>query len=258
MMVQFEGREHELIETLKTMQERSEAQRARAAVEESATFEAKTRGHDKTDGEDSVSSSASKSLLEQAMEKGDWQAVGQAAAMMGGDSIMIEDDSLDRSHHSSISSSLSDSRSHSASRGSMPSRDKSERIQRLDSLIAVGDWAGIVAVASQYQAIDEEVDQNPPIDAALTTDEERDALAQAEMWHTIAQQSKQDISSGEFHVVLNHHSSSIRRSNTLFDTKKSISRSSRSCRLGYFSKSKEALCSIILHSRPARYQSFTD
>ena len=194
MMIQFEGREHELIETLKTMQERSIAQRARAAVQQSAKLEAKARGHVSSDGGGGSTSSASKSYIEQAIEKGDWQAVGQAAAMMGGGQV-IEDDSFDRSRSSSISSSLSDSRSRSASRDSTLSRDKSERIQHLDNLIAVGDWAGIVAVASQYQAMDEAIGQSPPVDANLATEEERDALAQAELWHAIAQQSKQDISS---------------------------------------------------------------
>lgn len=195
MMVQFEGREHELVETLKTMQERSIAQRARAAVQQSAKLEARARGHTSSGGGGSISnSSASKSLIEQAVEKGDWQAVGQAAAMMGGGSAVIEDDSYDGSRSSSISSSLSESRSVSASRDSTLSRDKSERIQHLDNLIAVGDWAGIVAAASQYQAMDEEIAQCPPGDGGAATEEERDALAQAEMWRTIAQQSKQDMS----------------------------------------------------------------
>lgn len=196
MMVQFEGREHELIETLKTMQERSIAQRARAAVQQSAKLEAKARGHVSSGGGESIStSSASRSFIEQAVEKGDWQAVGEAAAMMGGSSAIVEDESYDRSRSSSISSSLSESRSRSASRDSILSRDKSERIQHLDNLIAVGDWAGIVAVASQYQAMDEEIGQSPQTDVGPATDEERDALAQAEMWHAIAQQSKHDMSS---------------------------------------------------------------
>lgn len=209
MMTQFAGRENELIETLKTMQERSIAQRARAAVNQSAKLEAKARGQNVSSGAGESTSSASRSFIEQAVEKGDWQAVGHAAAMMGGDSRVIEDDTLDQSgHSSSISSSLSESRSRSASRDSTLSRDQSERIQHLDNLIAVGDWAGIVAVASQYQAMDEEIGQSPPIDATLATEEERDALAQAEMWRTIAQQSKQDISSGKLlscdHLYLRH------------------------------------------------------
>ncbi|KAL7520504.1 hypothetical protein ACHAWX_005226 [Stephanocyclus meneghinianus] len=198
MMIQFSGRENELIETLKTMQERSIAQRARAAVQQSAKLEARTRaqGQNVLRGNGSTStSSGSQSFLELAIEKGDWQAVGEAAAMMGGSSAVIEDDTQYGSNSSSISSSLSDSRSRSASRDSTLSRDKSERIRHLDNLIAAGDWAGIVAAAGQYQAMDGEVGQSPPIDASLATEEERDALAQAEMWRAIAKQSKQDISS---------------------------------------------------------------
>ena len=41
MMIQFEGREAELVETLRTMQERSVAQRARAAVQKTAKLEAR-------------------------------------------------------------------------------------------------------------------------------------------------------------------------------------------------------------------------
>ena len=197
MMIQFQGREHELIETLKTMQERSMAQRERAAVQQSAKLEARSRGQKLSSvGGNESTSTASKSYIEQAMEQADWRAVGHAAAMMGGGPV-VHDDSLNRSRTSSISSSLSDSRSRSLSRDSTLSRDKSERIQHLDNLIAVGDWAGIVAAASQYQAMDEEIDPIPQ-DNILASEEERDALAQAEMWRTIAQQSKQDISSGEF------------------------------------------------------------
>ena len=41
MMKQFRGREEELVETLRTMQERSVAQRARAAVHKSAKIQAR-------------------------------------------------------------------------------------------------------------------------------------------------------------------------------------------------------------------------
>jgi hypothetical protein len=191
MMIQFEGREEELIETLKTMQERSIAQRNRAAVQQSAKLQAIEQGQLR----DGSTTYASKSLLEMAIEKGDWQAVGECAAMMGGGSRVKEDETHDGSHSSSISSSLTDSRSHSASRDSTLSRDKSERIQHLDNMIAAGDWAGIVAAAGKYQAIDDEIGQSPAADASP---EERDALAQAELWRAIAKQSKQDISSGEW------------------------------------------------------------
>ena len=43
MLLQFEGREDELIETLRTMHERNVAQRARAAVQKTAKLEARAK-----------------------------------------------------------------------------------------------------------------------------------------------------------------------------------------------------------------------
>ena len=43
MMAQFAGREDELVETLRTMEERSVAQRARAVVQRAARLEARAR-----------------------------------------------------------------------------------------------------------------------------------------------------------------------------------------------------------------------
>lgn len=250
MMLQFEGREEELIETLRTMQERSVAQRARAAVQKTAKLEAKAKasvsnasasssyassytssssrsakerggvpgprlgdadsfdstepsyygsssvsdydGGDHSLDESSVSdlgmtsesdlnaSMASsskrsgKSSLELAIEKGDWRAVGEAAAMMGEGSERIIPDENDES----LSSSLSES------------QGQQERVHYLDALIAKGDWAGIVAAAGKYQAIDDQ-----GVGHGLPTEEEREALAKADMWQTIANQSKQNSSS---------------------------------------------------------------
>jgi len=229
MMLQFEGREPELVETLRTMQERSVAQRARAAVQKTAKLEAKTKAalsnrsdgsasssslshyggsasnssvsdyqddSYSTGGEDSSSltdSSVSdlgsslmtseesrsgsrkttQSSLELAIEKGDWRAVGEAAAMMGsgdgGDSLIIQDDSGSSSFNSSIEES-----------------SKAERVNRLDKLIAKGDWAGIVAAAGTYQAMDD----SGVGDTGPKTQEEKDALASASMWQEIADQAK--------------------------------------------------------------------
>lgn len=219
MMQQFEGREHELVETLRTMQERSVAKRARDAVQKTAKLEAKAKaslssnksvessssdlshyagsasssvsdyvpsssGGDEdssslTDssisdlGTESSSKKTVQSSLGLAIEKGDWRAVGEAAALMGtgeGSSI-IQDDS-----GSSLNTSLSQAES---------SKSKADRINHLDSLIAKGDWAGIVAAAGTYQAVDDTF-------GAGATQEERDALAQATMWQEIANQSRQE------------------------------------------------------------------
>lgn len=119
----------------------------------------------------SSSRKTAQSSLELAIEQGDWRAVGEAAAMMGeGGSAIIPDDSGD----SSLSTSLTDS------------LGKQERVYHLDAMISKGDWAGIVAVAGKYQALDDQVGGGP------TTQEEREALAKANMWQEIANQSKQD------------------------------------------------------------------
>ncbi|KAL7554262.1 hypothetical protein ACHAWF_017698 [Thalassiosira exigua] len=256
MMVQFDGCEEELIETLCTMQERSVTQRARAAVQKTAKLEAKARasiskseesmsasgslssgsslhrppaatgllplgrshsgstssgpeyyGHDSSISSDydrrsnrsidssvsdlgmtsdnstdhsssgRVRSTADSTSLELAIERGDWRAVGEAAVMMGeGSSGVIPNDS----QLESLSSSLSDS------------DGRVERVHHLDALIAKGDWAGIVAAAGRYQAID---DRGPG--GGVPTEEEREALAQADMWHTIADQSARPDGSAE-------------------------------------------------------------
>ena len=90
---------------------------------------------------------------------------------MGDGSAVIPDESGGGSSSLSSSISVSDSAS------------KQERVHHLDQLIAKGDWAGIVAAAGKYQAIDDQ-GTNP-------TEEEREALAQASMWQEIANQSKQ-------------------------------------------------------------------
>jgi len=104
-----------------------------------------------------------------AIERGDWRAVGEAAAMMGegASAAIIPDEG-----GSSLSSSLSES------------QDKQERVHHLDALIAKGDWAGIVAAAGKYQALDDQT--------GAPTEEEREALAQASLWQEIANQSKID------------------------------------------------------------------
>lgn len=220
MMLQFEGREEELIETLRTMQERSVAQRARAAVQKTAKLEARAQALSNRPSTGSVSSSSepsyyagsanssvsdyaasspgngdsssidsssvsdlgmtsgdelsssrktTQSSLELAIERGDWRAVGEAAAMMGegASAAIIPDEG-----GSSLSSSLSES------------QDKQERVHHLDALIAKGDWAGIVAAAGKYQALDDQT--------GAPTEEEREALAQASLWQEIANQSKID------------------------------------------------------------------
>jgi hypothetical protein len=195
------------------MQERSLAQRARAAVQKTAKLEAKAKAAAKpragsissssepsyyagsgnssasVSGDASLSTSSvsdlgmhsgddhssskktNQSSLELAIGRGDWRAVGEAAAILGS-GIAAPDESGDSADSYSESLSKSQDRGH-----------------YLDAMIAKGDWAGIVHAAATYQAMDDQ-----GVGGILSTEEEREALAQASMWQEIARQSKTDSS----------------------------------------------------------------
>lgn len=139
------------------------SQRARTSVENSAVEaagvlrvrETQIISDDDTSITTSSNSSVSgeplspKSFLEQAIERGDWHAVGQAAAILG----RASDYSSDSSTSSSGGSTTSISR--------VLSWDKDDRIKHFDHLIAKGDWRGVVVAAGQYQAMDEELGYTP-------------------------------------------------------------------------------------------------
>jgi len=296
MMKQFRGREEELVETLRTMQERSVAQRARAAVHKSAKREARrsvqekraaaaaagvgaaaavgvgaaamsksdsdkdtslqttsggTSGgtssapenfHDSTttatsasalypegkpvrkrsaSGSRSGSVNEPRTVLEAAIEAGDWEAVGEAAALMS--------DADSQSYTGSLPSTGTTS-SKGRSVGSA-----SARVAELDKLIDSGNWSGVVAAASKYSAMEKEAsnsfsssysskkklkssseetsgsmeskgswrkkmfgkksNKGGEDSEQLLQQEEEEALAQARVWESIAAQSKQDSGS---------------------------------------------------------------
>ncbi len=115
----------------------------------------------------SSSRKTTQSSLELAIERGDWRAVGEAAAKMSSGGV---------THDESIGSIHS---------GSVPeSQGRQDRVNYLDALISKGDWAGIVATAGTYQALDDY-----KVEGNRTSLEEREALAQAKMWQEIARQS---------------------------------------------------------------------
>lgn len=82
----------------------------------------------------STSSSRPSHLLKQAVERGDWNAVGQAAAIMGRESAY-----LGGSAHETLY------------------LEKEDRIEQLDELIAEGDWIGVLTLAGQYEAMDRDL-----------------------------------------------------------------------------------------------------
>ena len=188
MLNQFKGREEELVETLRTMQERAVAQKARQAGQKSAKLEARrsvqrgvvpgtsgvvgkvasleikeaalgqgggsAAGAGMTKQLSPKSSEQTRTALDQAMEQGDWDKVGETARMMQSD----------------------------AAGGIAPaSEPNSARMAELDSLIEQGDWIQVVNLASRYSGEEK---------SRKISQEEEDALKEAEVWTKIAEQKK--------------------------------------------------------------------
>ena len=225
MMKQFKGREEELVETLRTMQERAVAQKARTAGQRAAKVKAKQsvqRGvvpgaeaaaqrvaeggpglagaigggigailggggvaaiataaaKDSPSSPKSKASKETRSALELAIESGDWEAVGQAAAMMEEGSVdTVSTGELDRI----ADASLSDSEGSFQRKRSQLSGVNAERAKQLDAMIDVGDWKGVVSAASQFSVTDRK---------GKMSKEEEEALKEAEAWMKIAQETK--------------------------------------------------------------------
>lgn len=178
MLTQFKGREEELVETLRRMQERAIASRARLAVQKSAKLEARARTTSPAPGSASVASRGStKSELEIAIESGNWAAVGEAAKKISDGSV----GSLSVKERTRLKDVISHSPGMSSPHGS-PSQD-----YNLDTLIERGDWPGVIAAAKKAS------EGTPGRSLADNmTQEEQDALAQASMWQEIANQSKSE------------------------------------------------------------------
>jgi len=221
MMNQFKGREEELVETLRTMQERAVAQKARQAGQKSAKITARRSvqrgvvpgasavvskvasleikeaalgtgggaiagagiskaGSPRSDDRPAVAPENARSTLEQAIDDGNWDMVGEAARLLstsgggGGGDASISTGELDRIANASASVSTSGS---SKSR-SGPNADKAAE---LDALIDRGDWSQVVTLANRFSGEDK---------GRKISKEEEDALKEAELWMKIAEQKK--------------------------------------------------------------------
>ena len=173
MLNQFKGREEELVETLRRMQERAIASRARLAVQKSVKMEARARV--RPPSVKTVSSHGSSKELEQAIEEGNWLAVGQAAQKISDQN----EGSLTLEEKERLRQKISQS-------PAMNSQPFSSDNMNLDELIEKGDWSGVIAAAKAAS------EGSSVSNAGNISKEEQDALAQASMWQAIANQSKQD------------------------------------------------------------------
>lgn len=234
MMTQFRGREDELVETLRTMQERAVAQKARHSSQRAAKQQAKmASAAAKTETKSNVAKSRSmgtgqvsaqstakslgtgkvegaskskslgtgvieesrkegkhekkQSALEAAIERGDWDAVEDAAAI-------LSDNSMASSADTDEINRLADGISTDGS-SAVGSTGQSDAADELEELIEAGDWTGVVQAASKSSAAK---DTKKAAEEARRQrrlkhlQEEQEALAQAEIWTKIAEQSKDD------------------------------------------------------------------
>eukprot|EP00531_Pseudo-nitzschia_arenysensis_P017649 CAMPEP_0116148754 /NCGR_PEP_ID=MMETSP0329-20121206/18552_1 /TAXON_ID=697910 /ORGANISM="Pseudo-nitzschia arenysensis, Strain B593" /LENGTH=1247 /DNA_ID=CAMNT_0003644961 /DNA_START=214 /DNA_END=3957 /DNA_ORIENTATION=+ len=205
MMTQFRGREEELVETLKSMKERQVAQKARKESQKQAKREAKEYIQDRKSKEtfdavdntgnaaddewmneienaqleSSDATQAMKDQLKEAISNENWENVAQAAAGLSG---------------------------HTPTKSRASSKDN-ESVDSVDinALVDEGDWDGVVAAASRYAESSTNTSSSKQESEELADDstieqrrkrreerlrEEEEALAQAEIWDAIADQTK--------------------------------------------------------------------
>ena len=244
MMMQFKGREEELVETLRTMQERAVAQKARSAGHKAAKTEARrtvqrggipgalppaeasaSAAPNTTAAQSSVTTSEGtegsaqrqRTALEEAIEAGDWEAVGEAAALMS-------DTSMTSASTAELERKAAGARLGGASTSSASLRIagvNADRARELDELIDQGNWTAVVDAAGRFSQADKDISSTSSVDSptkraiastgAGSVDsgskrtqqlkEEEDALAQAEIWMQIAAQSKAEGGTGMLYGV---------------------------------------------------------
>mmetsp|Transcript_23963 Transcript_23963/g.56591 ORF Transcript_23963/g.56591 Transcript_23963/m.56591 type:complete len:926 (+) Transcript_23963:271-3048(+) len=237
MMLQFRGREDELVETLRTMQERAVAQKARSSAHKAAKQQAKLASVAvKTDTQNPITVKSSKSIgtgqvsaaiatskslgtgeienklkrkkdrnekseeksqkskskesqtaLEAAIEAGDWDAVGEEAALLTDSNSLT---SADTEEINKFADGVSTDGSSVTG-----SNNLADVADELEELIEAGDWTGVVqAASSKGVTTDKKTDskETKRLRRLKHLQEEQEALAQAEIWTAIAEQSKQE------------------------------------------------------------------
>jgi hypothetical protein len=230
MMLQFRGREEELVETLRTMELRELAKQARSKAKspkKSLFGFGGTKASSKSLGTGQLTSQAKsarslgtgtvqstkplsgremkQNTLEEAIEAGDWEAVGEAAAMLNDASSAssADTDEINR---------LADGLSSQGSNLSGGSAKRTSRAEELDKLIDKGDWMGVVQAAADFETEEVKKDETKMSKTKSwfsrkqkkeeqearkekrlkELKDEQQALEQAEIWMAIAEKSRDD------------------------------------------------------------------
>ena len=221
MMTQFRGREEELVETLRSMQERQVAQKARKESQKYAKRQAKAYVEDKknqkayetidnvgtpiddiwmkdientdenkisklearkTEFDEEEEAKVMKEQLKEAIDDKNWQNVAEAAAGLSGHAYVHEKNDDDNVAQSTYDDSMT----------------SSNRSYEINTLVDTGDWDGVVAADSNtIEDTEGEITGDSTIEKRRKRregrlKEEEEALAQAEIWNTIADQTKVD------------------------------------------------------------------
>jgi hypothetical protein len=224
MMAQFQGREEELVETLRTMQERAVAQKARLAGQKQAKREAKQMVEGKAEPStmaavpasggkpgaaddswikeiDQTPASAASSLyasrllppkdeedpeeMEDALRSAIDAGDWGAVATTAGKISVFDDVAQD-------SEAIGRSRSEGGS--SFTSTSGSDPTQELNALVDKGDWEGVVKAATKFNdpVSKDETDAERRTRRVKRLENEQEALAQADIWDAIAEQAKSE------------------------------------------------------------------
>jgi hypothetical protein len=134
----------------------------------------------KLSDEESTERQRHRDALLMAISANNWEAVGEAAAILSD----TDETTFRRTFESSMSVSTSET-----------GRKYRNRQEELTQLIERGDWLQVVAAASRFSEADKQkTDASDTSDDAARLErqlkEEKEALRQAEMWMDIARQSK--------------------------------------------------------------------
>jgi hypothetical protein len=215
MMTQFRGREEELVETLRSMQERQVAQKARKESQKQAKRQAKEYVQDKKKQEtfeavDNTGNTADDIWMRE-IEDFDASAGDKTNDEAKGMTDQLKE-AINNENWENVAEAAAGLSGHKFLKGqSSPKDNESVDSVDINALVDKGDWDGVVAAASRYaegstnasssndytQEDTEELADDSTIEQRRKRREERlkeeeEALAQAEIWDAIADQTKRD------------------------------------------------------------------
>jgi hypothetical protein len=209
MMAQFAGREEELVETLRTMQERAIAQKARLAGQKQAKQAAKKSVEATKAGSGVTSSPITRGrvVADTAWIK-EIDDTSQSLRQIGSDSERSHDDDGAMLRAGVLGAPIQEE--DEGAPAGKPSKKNNPRwvaanddgssaysssTDRSDSLDEQGNWDGVVKVASIQSGQDQSdagSDEARRIRREQRLREEQEALAQADIWSAIAKQTKKE------------------------------------------------------------------